>query len=94
MAPIYLDNNATTRPADEVVLAMQAALSEHWANPSSVHRAGQAVRQKIELAREAVSKLIGCRDREMVFTSGGTEGANLAILGTLDADPIAEQRAP
>ena len=48
MQPIYLDNNATTRPTDEVLESMLLALKDHWANPSSVHRAGQAVRQKVE----------------------------------------------
>ena len=80
---IYLDNNATTRPADEVVEAMNAALRDLWANPSSVHRAGQKVRQQVELAREQVCKLIGCHERELIFTSGGTESSNLAIRGSL-----------
>ena len=84
---IYLDNNATTRPAGEVVAAMTGALESVWANPSSVHRAGQAARQKLELARESVCRLIGCRDRELVFTSGGTEAANLAIRGSLAIEP-------
>ncbi len=80
---IYLDNNATTQPDDEVVAVMQRALRECWANPSSVHRPGQAVRQQIELAREQVARLIGARDREIVFTSGGTEAVNLAIRGSI-----------
>ena len=84
---LYLDNNATTRPADEVVEAMNAALRENWANPSSVHRQGQSARQKLELARESVCRLIGCRDRDLTFTSGGTEAANLAILGSLESLP-------
>ncbi|MCH7799254.1 MAG: aminotransferase class V-fold PLP-dependent enzyme, partial [Planctomycetes bacterium] len=87
MPPIYLDNNATTRPADEVVTAMTRALREHWANPSSIHRAGQAVRREIESARCSVAELIGCQDRELVFVSGGTEAANLALRGALDAQP-------
>jgi cysteine desulfurase len=84
---IYLDNNATTRPEPEVVQAMLAALRDDWANPSSIHRAGQSVRRKMELARECVAKLVGCNDRDLVFTSGGTEAANLAILGSLRAQP-------
>ena len=87
MEMIYLDNNATTRPAGEVVAAMTGALESVWANPSSVHRAGQVARQKLELARESVCRLIGCRDRELVFTSGGTEAANLAIRGSLAIEP-------
>jgi cysteine desulfurase len=87
MDVIYLDNAATTRPADEVVAAMTAALSADWANPSSVHRAGQAVRARVELARGEVAGLIGCADRELMFLSGGTEAANLAIRGGLAARP-------
>lgn len=85
MRTIYLDHNATTKPAEEVVTAMTQALREGWANPSSMHRPGQAVRRQVELARESVCDLIGCRDRELVFTSGGTEAANLAISGSLAA---------
>ena len=85
MQLIYLDNNATTRPAAEVVTAMTEALQSEWGNPSSMHRAGQAARRAVELARESVCQLIGCKDRELIFTSGGTEAANLAILGSLNA---------
>ena len=84
---IYLDNNATTKPSPEVVEAMNAALTEFWANPSSIHRAGQAVRRKLDLARQSVAHLIGCHDRDLVFTSGGTEAANLAVCGSLRAQP-------
>jgi len=87
MSAIYLDNNATTRPADAVVAAMSRALREQWANPSSVHRAGQAVRREIILARSAVAELIGCQERELVFTSGGTESVNLAVRGAIGAQP-------
>ncbi len=87
MSAIYLDNNATTRPADAVVAAMSRALREQWANPSSVHRAGQAVRREILLARSMVAQLIGCQERELVFTSGGTESVNLAVRGALGAQP-------
>lgn len=83
----YLDNNATTRPADSVVEVMERSLCDLWANPSSVHRAGQRVRQQVDLAREQVAQLLGCRDREIIFTSGGTEAINLAIRGSLAAQP-------
>ena len=66
---------------------MAEALRAGWANPSSLHRPGQAARRQVELARESVSRLIGCRPSELVFTSGGTESANLAILGSLAARP-------
>jgi cysteine desulfurase len=80
---IYLDNNATTQPTPEVIAAMTEANQLLWANPSSVHRFGQLVRQRIDLARHSVAQLIGCRDRELVFTSGGTESNNLALRSYL-----------
>lgn len=87
MRTIYLDSNATTRPANEVIAAMDTALAEHWHNPSSGHRPGQAARHAVDLARESVARLLGCRDRDIIFTSGGTEADNLAILGSLAAQP-------
>lgn len=79
---IYLDNNATTRPAAEVIAKVNEANEQFWANPSSVHRFGQSVRQQIELARASVAKLIGARPREIFFASGGTEANNLALRGS------------
>ena len=84
---IYLDNNATTKPAEVVVEAMSASLREGWHNPSSTHRGGQAARYAVEQARQQVAALIGCRDRELIFMSGGTEADNLAVLGSLAAQP-------
>ncbi len=81
----YLDNNATTKPLPEVVAAMTRCMQETWANPSSVHREGTAARQQLELAREQVCALVGCSPRELVFTSGGTEAANLALAGSVTA---------
>ena len=84
---IYLDNNATTRPTPAVREAMVAAIDDTWHNPSSVHRPGQAARHAVELARSSVARLVNCRPREVVFTSGGTESLELAIRGVLeDAD--------
>lgn len=83
MTGIYLDNNATTRPLDAVNDAVAQAMGDLWANPSSVHRAGQQVRGAIELARSQVGKLIGCREREVIFTSGATESNNLALRGIM-----------
>ena len=85
MDHLYLDNNATTKPAPQVVEAIAHVHEELWANPSSVHRFGQLVRQRLDLARVAVARLLGGRDREIVFTSGGTESDNLALHGVLDA---------
>lgn len=76
---IYLDNNATTRPAREVVAAMVEALETGWANPSSVHGPGQAAARAVAAARTQVAGLLGVRPERVVFTSGATE-ANEAVL--------------
>ncbi len=78
-ARVYLDWNATTPPAPEVIAAMQAALGEAWANPSSVHGFGRAARARVEAARESVAQLAGADPRDVVLTSGGTEANNLAL---------------
>ncbi|MGH7214442.1 MAG: cysteine desulfurase family protein [Tepidisphaeraceae bacterium] len=83
MDVIYLDNNATTRPAPEVVEAMLPYLMDLYGNPSSVHRLGQRSRQAIDEARVQLSQLVGCSDSELLFTGGGTEAINLAIRGIL-----------
>lgn len=82
---IYLDNNATTRPGERVVAAMAESLQSHWHNPSSVHRAGQAARQRIELARQSVAELIGAKAKNITFTSGGTESIDMVIRGAMEA---------
>jgi cysteine desulfurase len=84
---IYLDNNATTRVADEVVEAMLPYFTEQYGNPSSMHSFGGGVLKKVEEARGKVAALLGARDTEIVFTSCGTEGDNAAIMGTLLSYP-------
>jgi len=69
------------------VRAVETALREYWHNPSSVHRAGQAARQQVELARQSAADLIGAKAREITFTSGGTEAIDLAVRGVLHALP-------
>ncbi|MCB9841316.1 MAG: cysteine desulfurase [Phycisphaeraceae bacterium] len=81
---IYLDNNATTRPSPGVVAAMHDALENCWHNPSSIHRAGQLARQKVELARKETADLIGAKPRQIVFTASGTESIDLVIRGLVD----------
>jgi cysteine desulfurase len=78
---IYLDYNATTPLAPEVVLAMQPFLTGAYGNPSSVHWAGTPAREAVEKARCQVASLLRCNAGEVVFTSGGTEANNLAIKG-------------
>jgi len=81
MRRVYLDNNATTPVLPEVFEAMRPYFAEHFGNASSIHHHGQETRAAVERARESVASLIGCRASEIVFTSGGTEGDNLAIFG-------------
>src|SRR5688572_23868583 len=81
----YLDNNATTRPAPEVVAAMTPYLTEWYGNPSSVHRFGQRARQGIDEARGRIATLVGCGESELLFTGGGTESVNTAVRGILTA---------
>src|SRR5688572_23869019 len=85
MDVVYLDNNATTKPAAAVVAAMMPYLTEWYGNPSSVHRFGQRARQAIDEARSQVAALIGCADAELMFTGGGTEAVNTAVRGLLAA---------
>jgi cysteine desulfurase len=82
----YLDWNATTPPAPEVVEAMTEAAREAWGNPSSIHAAGRAARARVEDAREAVAKLAQCDPRDVVLTSGGTEANNLALRSVFSRD--------
>jgi cysteine desulfurase len=79
--PIYLDYNATTPHDPEVVEAMKPYLEEHFGNPSSSHRFGLIAKEAVEEARKQVAGLINCTPNEIVFTSGGTESNNQAILG-------------
>lgn len=90
---IYLDNNATTPPAPQVARAVHEMHEQLWANPSSVHRFGQMARGRLELARSEVARLINCRDRQLVFTSGGTESNHLALRGVLGPKPSTDGRA-
>lgn len=83
----YLDNNATTRVAPEVVAAMMPFLTDAWGNPSSAYAFGRQVRQSLERAREQVAALIRADPREVVFTSCGTESNNAAIHSALVTQP-------
>jgi cysteine desulfurase len=78
---VYLDNNATTPVLPEVFEAMRPYFTEHFGNASSIHTHGQETRAAVESARESVAALLGCRAAEIIFTSGGTEADNLAIVG-------------
>ena len=82
---IYADYNATTPLDPEVRAAMNEALDMSFGNPSSIHSAGQAARRLVDRARAQVAGLIGAAPDEIVFTSGGTESDNLAVLGAAAA---------
>ena len=81
MRRVYFDNNATTPLLPEVVEAMRPYFGEKFGNASSIHQQGQQARAAVERAREQVGELLNCRAAEVVFTSGGTEGDNLALFG-------------
>jgi cysteine desulfurase len=78
---IYLDYSATTPPRPEVIAAMQDALTLSWGNPSSLHEWGQRAAMVVEQARMQIAGLINAPAESIIFTSGGTEADNLAILG-------------
>jgi cysteine desulfurase len=92
MHRIYLDANATTPVLPEVVEAMLPWFTASSGNPSSAHHSGQRARGAVEMARIAVAKLLHCAAKEVVFTSGGTESDNLALLGVLQ--PYLDRREP
>ena len=81
----YLDNNATTRPAPEVVEAMMPFLTERWGNASSMYEFGGSVRRDVEDARAKVAAFLGAEPSEIVFTSCGSESDNHALFGTVEA---------
>jgi cysteine desulfurase len=90
MKSIYLDHNATTPTRPEVIEALSLALGEGYANPASQHQLGQQARKVLEEAREKIAALLGadltCHQPDrLIFTSGGTESNNLAVLGMAQA---------
>lgn len=78
---IYLDNSATTKPYKEVIDKMVYALSTDYANPSSLHRKGIEVEKNIKNIRQSIARTLGAKDKEIYFTSGGTEANNAIIRG-------------
>ena len=85
MPPVYLDNNATTRTDPAVVEAMLPFFSEHFGNASSTHAFGEHVGEAVKTARKQLQALLGAAfDHEIIFTSGGTESDNAALLSALE----------
>lgn len=82
MNGIYLDHAATTPIHPEVVATMATFLATDFGNPSSIHSAGRQARHRLDDSRRQIAKTIGANEKELIFTSGGTEADNLAIIGT------------
>src|SRR2546430_10072618 len=78
---IYLDYNATTPMCDAARDAMEPYFSKNVGNASSIHRAGRSARAAVDNARDKIATLIKAKPNEIIFTSGGTESCNLAVLG-------------
>jgi len=87
MNVVYLDNNATTAVAPEVLEAMLPFLRQRYGNPSSMHTFGGSVAEDIRRAREQVAALLGAEPEEIIFTSCGTESDSTAILSALESNP-------
>ena len=86
MKKVYLDNAATTKMSDKVIEEMTKSFSENYGNPSSVHSLGQRAKSAVERARHIIAQNLKVETTEIVFTSGGAEGNNLAIRGFLKAN--------
>ena len=82
---IYLDNAATTSMRQEVVDEMVPYFSENYGNPSSLYSIAQIARDAVDESRENVAKILNCKPSEIIFTSGGTESDNMAIIGVAKA---------
>ena len=81
---IYLDNSATTKPYPEVIEKMVYAMTTDYANPSSLHRKGIEVEKSIKIIRQDIARTLGAKDKEIYFTSGGTESNNSIIRGVVN----------
>lgn len=79
---VYFDNSATTRCSDAAVALMQRVLLEDYGNPSSLHMKGVAAEKYIKTAAEQIARILKVAEKEIIFTSGGTESNNLALIGT------------
>jgi cysteine desulfurase len=84
---VYLDNNATTRVAPEVLDAMLPFLREHWGNPSSAYSFGQRLARPLDEARQRVAALLNAEPGEILFTSGGSESINTALHSAVITRP-------
>ena len=83
---IYLDNSATTRCLPEVAELMNRIMCEDYGNPSSLHRKGLQAENYLRTAKETLAKILKVNEKELLFTSGGTESDNLALIGGAHAN--------
>lgn len=83
---VYLDNSATTRVYSEVAELMLKVMTSDYGNPSSMHRKGMEAEQYIRYAKNVISKNLKCQPKEIIFTSGGTESDNIALIGAARAN--------
>lgn len=79
---IYADNAATTKMSEAAIEAMTEGMRNWWGNPSSLYTIGQKAKEKLEEAREEIAAVINASPREIIFTSGGSEADNQALLTT------------
>lgn len=82
---VYLDNSATTMPCEKAIQNINVALTENWANPSSLYDLGFRAQLLVDSTRKAVSALLKCREDEVYFTGSGTESNNTALLGAAES---------
>ncbi|NCA98313.1 MAG: cysteine desulfurase [Clostridia bacterium] len=87
MALIYLDHSATTWPSQEMIAEYTRDLGQAWANPASLHRLGQQAMRLIQDGKTSLAQSLGCQTGEVILTSGGTESINMALKGTVAANP-------
>ena len=83
---VYLDNSATTRCFDDVAAYMTQVMCADYGNPSSLHTKGVQAEKYVRQARETIAKNLKVNEKEILFTSGGTESDNLALIGTAFAN--------
>ena len=83
---VYLDNSATTRCFDEVAQLMHKIMCEDYGNPSSMHHKGVEAEQYLRYAKETLAGILKVNEKEILFTSGGTESDNIALIGTAMAN--------
>ena len=81
---IYVDNAATTKVSETAITAMLPYFNQVYGNPSSLHSAGQLAAESLLIARETVANILGCSPKEIIFTSGGSEANNQALLSAAE----------